>query len=239
MDQADAKDDTEKTPALMSSEEPATLTTPVEEPPAVHEEQEHPVEPEVPVPPTPPRKSVPRRASFVSRRSLLTGSAVAAASLVVGGSIGAMVERSATAPTRGNNISANASTPTSPSGNYGATPLVQHGTWHLVGTLDQIGEDALRFTTDTIVGYVIRSDDNDEGEKKGEIIALSASCTHMGCLIQWQAADRQFHCPCHGGVFTEYGKPSPYSSFKYLASLPRMTTEVRGNEVYVLVPKNL
>ena len=31
--------------------------------------------------------------------------------------------------------------------------------------------------------------------------ALSATCTHLGCQVRWEAADRQFHCPCHGGVY--------------------------------------
>jgi Rieske Fe-S protein len=233
LDQENDEDDTEKMAAVKKTVQPAPpapTMPPVEEPPAAPQEvpqvQEPPAELEVPAP---PRKEEPRRKSFVSRRSLLTGSAVAAASLVVGGGIGAVAERSATTsmpPT---------AKPTP--GNYEDTPLVQDGIWQRVATLDQIGEDALRFTTDTIVGYLMRSDDDEDGEKKGEIIALSAACTHMGCIVQWDGSDHQFHCPCHGGVFTEYGKPSPTSSFKYLASLPRMTTQVRGNEVYVLVPK--
>ncbi len=231
LDQEDDQDDTEKRAAvtLKNAEEPAP---PAEEPLPVPEEvpqaPEPPIEPEVPVP---QRPQIPRRKSFFSRRSILTGSAVAAASLVVGGGIGAMAERAATTPPL-----PPAATPTQ--GNYGGMPLVQNGVWQLVATLDQIGENALRFSTETIVGYLMRNDGDEEGEKKGEIIALSAACTHMGCIVQWDGSDHQFHCPCHGGVFTEYGKPSPTSAFKYLASLPRMITQVRGNEVYVLVPKS-
>jgi Rieske Fe-S protein len=231
LDQEDDEDDTEKMAAVKKTEAPTPAAPPVEEPLIVPQEvpqvEEQPAEPEVPVP---PRKETLRRKSFFSRRSLLTGSAVAAASLVGGGVIAAGAERSATT------TPPPAARPTP--GNYGGTPLVQHGTWVLVATLDQIGENALRFTTDTIVGYLMRSDDDEDGEKKGEIIAFSAACTHMGCIVQWDGSDHQFHCPCHGGVFTEYGKPSPNSSFKYLASLPRMTTQVRGNEVYVLIPKS-
>jgi Rieske Fe-S protein len=231
LDQEDDEDDTEKMVAIKKTEAPPPTVPPIEEPLAVPQEapqvEEQPAEPEVPMPTS---KEIPRRKSFFSRRSLLTGSAVAAASLVVGGGIGAVAERSAATPPP--------ATARPTPGNYGGTPLVQNGVWQRVATLDQIGENALRFTTDTIVGYLMRSDDDEDGEKKGEIIAFSAACTHMGCIVQWDGSDHQFHCPCHGGVFTEYGKPSPNSSFKYLASLPRMTTQVRGNEVYVLVPKN-
>ncbi len=31
---------------------------------------------------------------------------------------------------------------------------------------------------------------------------LSPICTHMGCHVQWIEADNQFHCPCHGSVYT-------------------------------------
>ena len=56
--------------------------------------------------------------------------------------------------------------------------------------------------------------------------ALSARCTHKGCLVAWATADKQFHCPCHGGRFDADGRniggppPTP------LPSLP--TRVVKG-----------
>jgi len=35
---------------------------------------------------------------------------------------------------------------------------------------------------------------------------LSASCPHLGCNVQWDAADAVFRCPCHGAVFTQTGQ---------------------------------
>jgi Rieske Fe-S protein len=239
LDQTEDEEDTQKIPRVKKAEQQVVASLPVEqEHPGEQATAPLPVEQEDPVPPVLVGKNTPRRANFFSRRSLLTGSAVAAASLVVGTGIGAMAERSAATP------SASAShtpTPASTSTPYNdQTPLVEDGTgtWHFVGTLDEIGDNAIRFVTDTIIGYVIRSD-GDEGEQKNAIIAMSAACTHMGCLVQWQASDHQFHCPCHDGVFTEYGKPSPSGRMKYLAALPRMKTMIGdNNEVYVLVPKS-
>ena len=35
--------------------------------------------------------------------------------------------------------------------------------------------------------------------------ALSATCTHLGCQVRWDASDTRFRCPCHGGVFDADG----------------------------------
>ena len=39
----------------------------------------------------------------------------------------------------------------------------------------------------------------------GELIALSAVCTHLGCIVQWEKNKQDFLCPCHGGRYTEDG----------------------------------
>jgi Rieske Fe-S protein len=165
----------------------------------------------------------------VSRRAILAGGAAVAASLTLGAGIDHMVEQ-ATQPATGGSVA----------GQLWPTPIVPAdiaSIWFPVATLAELGESAVRFTTDTIVGYVIRNDgDNGESLKEGPVIAVSAACTHMGCIVQWQDSDRKYHCPCHGGLFTEYGKPENSSSVRYLTSLPRLETKIENNKVYVRVP---
>jgi Rieske Fe-S protein len=36
--------------------------------------------------------------------------------------------------------------------------------------------------------------------------ALSATCTHLGCRVSWDAASSQFRCPCHGGTYDREGR---------------------------------
>jgi Rieske Fe-S protein len=38
------------------------------------------------------------------------------------------------------------------------------------------------------------------------IRALSATCTHLGCQVRWEAKDKKFRCPCHGGVYAADGR---------------------------------
>ena len=43
-------------------------------------------------------------------------------------------------------------------------------------------------------------------DEQGQIHAVSAVCTHMGCLVGWNATDRTWDCPCHGSRFELSGE---------------------------------
>lgn len=34
---------------------------------------------------------------------------------------------------------------------------------------------------------------------------LDGTCTHLGCIVQWDSAENQFRCPCHSARFTREG----------------------------------
>lgn len=161
----------------------------------------------------------------VSRRALLTGgaaAAVAAASLSVGVGINHAVEGAEVASLQ---AQLDAATNWSQDEEFIAqganTVLVP------VTTLDKLGDQPVSFNLGGIVGYLIRNDDDDSGEPASErVVAISAACTHMGCIVQWQGSDKKFHCPCHGGTFTEYGKADSHSPVRYLKSLPRLEVQI-------------
>jgi len=60
--------------------------------------------------------------------------------------------------------------------------------------------------------------------------ALSATCTHLGCQVRWDAEATRFRCPCHGGVFDASGQvvegPPP-------RPLDRVETRVESGAVLV------
>ncbi len=63
-------------------------------------------------------------------------------------------------------------------------------------------------------------------------VALSAVCTHLGCLVEFDPVARSIHCPCHAASFDLQGRvtggPPPRSLPVYAVS------EVEG-KVYVSV----
>ncbi len=184
-------------------------------------------QPTVALPPSGKQEKQKQPSRFSRRRALFAGGAAVAASLAIGVGIDRVIEQSGTNGTKGN---------TSSTLN---TPLIGAGIptiLHPVTTVAKLGSGAVPFSANGVVGYVIRDTSEPNNE---EIIAMSAACTHMGCIVNWENNNRKFYCPCHGGTFTEYGDVDTSSGSwgsLYLRSLPRLNTKVENGTIYVEVP---
>jgi Rieske Fe-S protein len=42
-------------------------------------------------------------------------------------------------------------------------------------------------------------------DEKGDLHVVRARCTHMGCQVAWNNAERTWDCPCHGSRFSPVG----------------------------------
>jgi Rieske Fe-S protein len=65
-----------------------------------------------------------------------------------------------------------------------------------------------------------------------EVRAFSATCTHLGCQVLWDAPANRFRCPCHGGVYDAAGQVMDGPPPRPLATLE---TRVESADKSVLV----
>ena len=64
------------------------------------------------------------------------------------------------------------------------------------GAPDSYPVNSVTFIADQLV-YIVRSQQG--------MWALSAICTHLGCITQWKPEADMVACPCHGSKFTKDG----------------------------------
>ena len=128
----------------------------------------------------------------ISRRRALRNAAAAVAGLAVGGAgITAAYERGKSDGSHDEVVSAL------------QAPMVPHdrGSWQQTGhTLASVpAGSAVRFSAGALVGYLVNP-----GTGR-DLYALSAVCTHMGCLLSWMKDAGTFLCPCHGAQYSANG----------------------------------
>lgn len=54
----------------------------------------------------------------------------------------------------------------------------------------------------------------------GLLHAVSLRCTHLGCLLRFNGAERSWDCPCHGSRFDTFSKDPPWNRW---SRKPRQT----------------
>ena len=73
-----------------------------------------------------------------------------------------------------------------------------NGRWYDVADAATLPPGATRrFSAGGVDGYLLH--------QGGQVYALSAICTHMGCHIDWRDTHGRFECLCHGAAFSSQG----------------------------------
>jgi len=73
--------------------------------------------------------------------------------------------------------------------------------WTSVAVIAPVVSDAWTTSRDVVLGAAwLRRPDAQKIE------ALSAVCPHLGCSVGWDAAAKNFLCPCHNSRWTENGE---------------------------------
>jgi len=112
-----------------------------------------------------------------------------------------------------------------PSAPVASQILVEKGAWQTVKAVADLPEGTpISFRSGAIEGFLIRT-----GQ---DVKALSAVCTHMGCILNYSKFRNRFECPCHGATFEKDGRPSDqYTS--PLPPLPTLQVRVEKGQVQV------
>jgi nitrite reductase/ring-hydroxylating ferredoxin subunit len=90
-------------------------------------------------------------------------------------------------------------------------------------TLSVMRLDGYRDTLERRTIFLVKQGD-------ASVAAFDSRCTHLGCLVAWDAQAQVFKCPCHGGVFDRNGvvmdgpPPEP---------LVKIATRIEGDRVLV------
>lgn len=73
-------------------------------------------------------------------------------------------------------------------------------------------------------------------KKGGKLVLFSSFCTHLGCPTGWDKAKRMIICPCHGGLYNNFGEviggPPP-------RNLAELEYKVENGLVYLKDPANV
>lgn len=81
-----------------------------------------------------------------------------------------------------------------------------------------------RYPTDDDPAILLRLED--------QVVAFSQKCTHLGCVVYFEAEENRWHCPCHEGNFDTLtgdviSGPPP-------RPLGRIDVEVRGDAIWAM-----
>jgi len=148
----------------------------------------------------------------LSRRAWLRSAGAAAAAVVIGVGLDEVVRSQQQSGGAGST----------------ATLLPDNGTWRPVAAVTQIPAGHAMLVSTASLDAVIVNDG-------GTITAVSGVCTHLGCKLQPDEANRKLNCPCHQTAFSWSGKVLYYRLKDMPANLPVIPSRVNNGQVELYI----
>ncbi len=68
-------------------------------------------------------------------------------------------------------------------------------------------------------------------DDNGQLYSSSAVCTHLGCVVQWNSAQKTFDCPCHGSRFSGKGEVICGPAIRNLKNVAAEVPQSSGNKI--------
>ncbi len=108
----------------------------------------------------------------------------------------------------------------------------QQSSFRNVGSLKLLLEEGKifdeHFSSEPLL--VVRGPKKKGSKELGPIAALSPTCPHQKCLVNWDKVQESFVCPCHQSRFDITGKHLQGPAKENLKAYP---IEIRGEEIWV------
>jgi nitrite reductase/ring-hydroxylating ferredoxin subunit len=97
-------------------------------------------------------------------------------------------------------------------------------TWTPVASVEALrAGQVVQFSAGGVAGFV--------SNRGGQYQAVSAVCTHQGCILKLNTSNQQLQCPCHRATFNLDGDVLSHELPIPLPQLPRIATRVRDGNV--------
>jgi cytochrome b6-f complex iron-sulfur subunit len=116
---------------------------------------------------------------------------------------------------------------TTPTAQQSGAPKPTGGSYTTIGTLQDLDKAGFIQDKKFAAGPLLVVRDPAD---KTKLLAVNATCTHKGCIVDWNAKDNGYLCPCHGAQFKSDGKVAQGPAEKPLATF---AVKTEGNSILV------
>ncbi len=108
--------------------------------------------------------------------------------------------------------------------------------WQYIAQLDEMSTGA-SFVYQTPTGELVNITRQGSDGGKGDFIALSSTCPHLGCQVSWEGQNNRYFCPCHNGTFDPSGVATGGPPGEAGQSLPRYDLKITDGLLFIEVPE--